>query len=181
MHQFTSERVLTVQLLGKEDHVSEDALSSEEKWSLYVDQFLQLSTNEPLSGSQREPFLKRNLPINVNRESPENVVTSSGLELKICMDTYKIFFVENTEDYFYRKHVTEDLVSNDTYKHLISKDKKLRFTRFREWLDSSETGWKKNLSDPALAQKQFESLKESGTWIVQNGLGESFRKLRLNF
>lgn len=94
------------------------------------------------------------------------------------MDTYKIFFVENTEDYFYRKNFSGDVFSNDAYKHLIAKDKKQRFTRFREWLDSSETGWKKNLPDTVSAQNKFENMKESGVWIVHNEFGESFRKLR---
>ena len=170
---------MTIQLLGKEDHISEATLTADEKWSFYVDQFLQLSTNEPLSGNQREPFLKRNLPLNVNRESPENVETRSGLELKICMDTYKIFFVENTEDYFYRKHNSGDTFTLDSCNHLLAKDKKQRFTKFRKWLDSAEKGWKTNLPDPVSAQDQFERLKESGTWDVHSGVDESFRKLRV--
>lgn len=94
---------MTVQVLGKEDQLSDDAISSEEKWSLYVDQFVQLSTPENTSLKRRDPFLKRNLPTHVGEDPPLNVETKSGLELKICVNTYKIFFVDNTEDYFRRK------------------------------------------------------------------------------
>ena len=94
---------MTMQVLGKEDQLSDDAISSEEKWSLYVDQFVQLSTPESNSLQRRDPFLKRNLPSHVGEDPPLNVETKSGLELKICVNTYKIFFVDNTEDYFRRK------------------------------------------------------------------------------
>ena len=171
---------MTIQLLGKDDHISENSLSAEEKWSYYVDQFLQLSNNEPLSGNRREPFLKRNLPINVNREAPENVEARSGLELKISMDTYKIFFVENTEDFFHRKHISGDIFTDDTLKHSILKDKKQRFNKFREWLESSETGWKKDLSSNVESVDQFENLKGAGTWVNISGIGEKYRKLRIN-
>jgi histone deacetylase complex regulatory component SIN3 len=103
LSKFFSENVMTIQVLGKEDQLSDDAISSEEKWSLYVDQFVQLSTTENGSSKRRDPFLKRNLPTHVGEDPPLNVETKSGLELKICVNTYKIFFVDNTEDYFRRK------------------------------------------------------------------------------
>lgn len=88
-----SERVATIAVIMKQ--VSEEAISSEEKWATYVDNFVQSSSSD----SQTYPFLKRNL----SNSRIGDVVTVSGLELKICVNTYKIFFVDGTEDYFWRR------------------------------------------------------------------------------
>jgi paired amphipathic helix protein Sin3a len=129
--QFVLENVMTIQLLGKEDHITDDTITSEEKWSLYVDQFVQLSTAENNSVKRRDPFCKRNLPVQVGEEPPVNVETKSGLELKICVNTYKIFFVDNTEDYFKRKRISAPVEFGNK-----------RVMKFREWLEGGE-GWRR--------------------------------------
>ncbi|KAJ3249630.1 Transcriptional regulatory protein sin3 [Chytriomyces hyalinus] len=125
-------KVLTMQLLTKEDAVLQDSTSVEELWSVYVDQFIQLTGNSngvgyndphaiqlprrghavhfatnngPVFGS--EPYLRRTLNLDVEH-SPGGILNDaiemrSGLELKICLNTYKMFFVEDTEDYFARR------------------------------------------------------------------------------
>ncbi|TPX67159.1 hypothetical protein CcCBS67573_g07586 [Chytriomyces confervae] len=125
-------KVLTMQLLTKEDAVLQDSTSVEELWSVYVDQFIQLtgnsngvgyndphaiqlprrghvthfsSNNGPVFGS--EPFLRRTLNVDMEHLPGgilnDAVESRSGLELKICLNTYKMFFVEDTEDYFARR------------------------------------------------------------------------------
>ncbi|KAI8840628.1 hypothetical protein BJ741DRAFT_561197 [Chytriomyces cf. hyalinus JEL632] len=126
-------KVLTMQLLTKEDAVLQDSTSVEELWSVYVDQFIQLtgnsnglnykdphavqlprrghavqlSNNGPVFGS--EPFLRRTMNVNLEHLPGgvlnDAVESRSGLELKICLNTYKMFFVEDTEDYFARRGV----------------------------------------------------------------------------
>ena len=153
--------------MNKDDPIADEAISSEEKWSMYVDHFIQLSSTEgllphhhhqlynPTQRRQRQsnlynsasvggapnsatnsssgggggsnvssqqqfyhphqpilmvgsdPFLRRNLPTSIPSEPPTNVLTRSGLELKICLNTYKIFFVEHTEDFFMRFRAKE--------------------------------------------------------------------------
>ena len=119
--------------------------------------------------SIREPFLKRNLPSFVGRESPSNVITKSGLELKICMNTYKIFFVDNTEDFFYRK--LDSGVVDDSLKFVTA-----RHVQFREWLDGDSTGWKKEVENPSLHQTQFDEWLKGLTVSNKNGVGEKYRK-----
>ena len=138
---------MTIQLLGKDDHITDEAISAEEKWSLYVDQFVQVSTTEHsiLSGNHT-PFLKRNLPDQVGEDPPQDVETKSGLELKICANSYKIHFVDNTEDYFCRKRAFS--ISNlGLQPHSFDSVKKSAL--FREWLNS-EKGWKSGLSGDAV-------------------------------
>ncbi|KAJ3071498.1 Transcriptional regulatory protein sin3 [Podochytrium sp. JEL0797] len=129
-------KILTFQLINKDDPVIHEGSSIEEKWSVYVDQFIQLSAAAPghpgaggvllqrrgqLLEAQRassssgvpvsvqgcEPFLRRNLPVKVPLGPllGDVVETRSGLELKICLNTYKMYFVEDTEDYFARRKV----------------------------------------------------------------------------
>ena len=166
--------MLTIQLLGKEDQVTDDTFTAEEKWAFYVDQFVQLSTNEKLADKHREPFLKRNLPHSVGREPPQNVETRSGLELKICMNTYKIFFVDNTEDYFHRKLDNSDPLKVESRKHLSAKERKNRHVKFREWLEG-ESGWKKDAEEAG--KNAFENLVQGS--VAVKTPGESYRKLRL--
>ena len=156
---FVPERVLTIQLLGKEDHIADDSISSEEKWSLYVDQFVQLSTTEGLSLKHREPFLRRSLPKEVPEDPPTNVETRSGLELKICVNTYKIFFVDNTEDFFRRKK--SDMIGSLAglpLKERLAAETRSRTKRnekFGRWLDG-ESGWKKSSSVEEAQQRESE-------------------------
>ena len=57
--QFIGEKVLTLQLLGRDDYLSDNAISNEERWSLYVDHFVQLGATEGIRLQRNEPFLKR--------------------------------------------------------------------------------------------------------------------------
>jgi paired amphipathic helix protein Sin3a len=150
-----AEQVLTVQLLGKEENMLDDSITPEEKWSLYVDHFVQLSTAEGIRYKRREPFLKRNLPSNISEEPPTNVETRSGLELKICVNTYKIFFVDNTEDYFCRKERCSGFPM-DHEKSLESRHKK-----FRKWLDSNQ-GWKRGES----SDQSHVRMEETEAWLT---------------
>lgn len=147
-----------MQLIAKEDHISDDSISSEEKWSVYVDHFVQLSTTEGLWGKKHEPFLRRNLPSSIPDEPPTNVETRSGLELKICVNTYKIFFVDNTEDYFRHKRFAS---GSATVAAAHKADSERRQAKFHKWLNSSSNGWAKGA-----AQDAVESHKQAyNTWI----------------
>lgn len=153
MEFFVSEKVVTVQLIAKEDHISDDSISSEEKWSVYVDHFVQLSTTEGLWGKKHEPFLRRNLPSAIPDEPPTNVETKSGLELKICVNTYKIFFVDNTEDYFRHKRFAS---GSATVAATHKADSERRQAKFHKWLYSSK----------ALAPEAIEAHKKAyNSWI----------------
>ena len=105
---------------------------------MYVDHFVQLSATEGKLLGSREPFLKRNLP---NSQSPiltfpstDSITAHSGLELKICVNTYKMFFVDNTEDYFYRKRISRSVdESNIEVKKWACKNKKFKKVFCDKW------------------------------------------------
>jgi len=58
------ENILTVQLISKEDYLTDTSASSEEKWSVYVDRYMQLGATEGIHIKPNEPFLRRYENIN---------------------------------------------------------------------------------------------------------------------
>lgn len=161
---FYDEEVLTVKLLTKDEYLTEQLLTPNQEWSLYVDSFIQTRQTRPsllgapgstrlaeitktknflkgnfnlaslygdkltqenviksakegiqaegpdsefiraqtLLHSSRRPFLQRNLPKEIPVETSRDVITNSALQIKICSNTYKMFFLSGTEDYFFR-------------------------------------------------------------------------------
>ena len=62
-----------------------------------------LSSDSPLLNRHHNVFLKRNQ--RKTSESPElnqDITVNNGLECKICTSTFRHFYVEETEDFFYR-------------------------------------------------------------------------------
>jgi paired amphipathic helix protein Sin3a len=168
--QFLGEHTLTIQLLSKDDDFGDDSITSEEKWSLYVDHFVQLSTTEGGRLKRREPFLKRTLPDSIADEVPSNVETRSGLELKICLNTYKIFFVNNTEDFFVRRGVD---------RSRRSADRRARHLKFRAWLDSAN-GWRKFIPSKQNTEGREREFEEwvLGDDVAVSAVSDEFQSFR---
>ncbi|CAG8603504.1 7985_t:CDS:10 [Funneliformis mosseae] len=96
------ENFLTILLSGR-DYTLGSAVSSEEKWAYYMYSYMSLNPTEGVSAKTDRPFLKRNLPsVEGSERILPNVLTRNGLEIKICINSYHVFFVNNTEDSFRR-------------------------------------------------------------------------------
>ena len=80
-------------------------------------------------------------------DDPNNIEIVNRLECKICINTYRMFFVENSEDYFHRRG--SSLTPEQLFK--IRKSKKDKLAKFLE----GANGWKQDKAqDPeALTQK----------------------------
>ncbi|KAJ3035457.1 Transcriptional regulatory protein sin3 [Rhizophlyctis rosea] len=110
LEYFVPENVLTIQFFSKDDYLGDHSISREEKWSHYIDSFVQLPATDIVRGggpNHREPFLRRCLPVEGGGHTTAvgEVVSRSGLELKICQNSYKMFFVDGSEDWFWRRGV----------------------------------------------------------------------------
>ncbi|TPX30813.1 hypothetical protein SmJEL517_g05719 [Synchytrium microbalum] len=133
-----TETRLTIQLLGKEDLLGDDAASPHERWSIYVDRFAQLQTGETTGGRRTEAFLRRNLPeLADNVQLSREVDAHAGLELKICVNSYRIHFVEGTEDYFRRRRPA-DRVERDALRERESGVDGTRTKLFKRWLEKRQ-------------------------------------------
>ena len=116
---------LTMQLL---DRVSGDAglgASAESRWSSYVDNFVKLESNPEYLGGCKIYLNRTHLE---NAGGPETLTVLYNLECKIAINTYKLFYVENTEDFLYRFHVKGR-----------GKVSARRLKRFKHWLESTST------------------------------------------
>ncbi|KAF7327545.1 HDAC-interact domain-containing protein [Mycena kentingensis (nom. inval.)] len=96
---------ITFQLIGKEDYDSEVATG---RWQSYIESFVSTHITEGVSPNRvRSPFLRRNLSAEVQK-APPNVVTADGLEIKICVQTYRLFYVSRSEDYLFKLRSREE-------------------------------------------------------------------------
>lgn len=81
--------------------------SKHAKWSQYIEDYL--SANSPmtlkLEASKHGVFLKRNVRTtqNKNKSDDNKIHKENGLECRIALSNYKIFYVEHTEDLLIRK------------------------------------------------------------------------------
>ncbi|KAG0047678.1 Transcriptional regulatory protein sin3 [Gryganskiella cystojenkinii] len=161
------EQAMTIQLLSKNDYTLDTAISSEEKWGYYIDSYVLLTPTEGVLPSNFPTFLKRNLPEHIPDEPPQDIITHSGLEVKICINTYKIFFVDTTEDFFKRKGSGQS-----REKH--NEDRSRRTKKMDAWLKST---LEEQESDPAALDVPFQKWLLEGPEEVKSGTTTTVRTL----
>ncbi|CAG8503876.1 11727_t:CDS:10 [Diversispora eburnea] len=99
---YKEEQAMTILLAGR-DYPLGGPVSSEEKWAYYMYSYMSLNPTEGVSSRSEKPFLKRNLPsVDISEQIMSNLITRNSLEIKICINSYHVFFVSNTEDSFRR-------------------------------------------------------------------------------
>ncbi|KAF8880058.1 histone deacetylase complex, SIN3 component [Infundibulicybe gibba] len=126
-------KTITVQLIGKDDSSFDDSEVLTGRWQAYIDSFVSAETTEGVAASKiKPPFLRRNLPT-VVREVPPEVYTQDGLEIKVCVRTYRLFFVSHTEDFLWKELRREELAK-------ASEKLKARNLLRTQWLAKSKEG-----------------------------------------
>ncbi|KAG1890523.1 uncharacterized protein F5891DRAFT_964831 [Suillus fuscotomentosus] len=104
-------KTMTIQLLGKDDSRIDDSEMLAERWQAYVDSFVSSPITEGISQSRvGRPFLRKNIPPSATASTPA-VLARSALETKVCVRTYRLFFVSGTEDFLWRIPSKADLVT----------------------------------------------------------------------
>lgn len=131
---------LLMQLLSRDDLTLDEDFekgSSMEKWLYYISTYTLWTPTEGLKAEAKGPFLDQSLM--VRREVGDDAGTTysirNGLEIKVCISTYRLFYSQDTEDYFARllPKSTRDRVN----RKMTALGKK-RKTRFEDWLGSKE-------------------------------------------
>lgn len=92
---------MTIQLVDRLSDAAGSGASAESRWSSYVDDFVKLESNHRYLTPKSRIFLARNRKSPVNM-SPKVLMVFYNLECKIAINTYKLFYVENTEDFLFR-------------------------------------------------------------------------------
>ena len=93
--------------MKKEDSTFDDeTMSAEAKWSYYTASFIKIEPTErvPLDTKFRMPFLRRNIAKEVDDAEEDSRAVphlyESGLEMRICVNSYKILWQPMTQEWF---------------------------------------------------------------------------------
>jgi paired amphipathic helix protein Sin3a len=136
-------KTMTIQLLGKDDSRIDDSEMLAERWQAYVDSFVSSPVTEGISQSRvRRPFLRKNIPPSATANTPA-VLARSALETKVCVRTYRLFFVPGTEDFLWRIPSKMDLVTT-------GREEELR----RKWWAMKVKAWELGLLASLKAKEQ---------------------------
>ncbi|KAG1731662.1 uncharacterized protein EDB91DRAFT_1238915 [Suillus paluster] len=104
---------MTIQLLGKDDSRFDDS--------------------EMLA--ERRALLRRNVPASVTSSTPA-VLARSALETKVCVRTYRLFFVSGTEDFLWRIPSKEDVDTSSS----AGVGREAASKRRERWLEKTQAG-----------------------------------------
>lgn len=122
--------IMTIQLLGKTDPSTDDAETIAQRWRRYIESYVLTHPTEGIKEDVKNPFLRRTV-----MEAPLTETgchADNGLEIRVCIRTYKLFFGPETEDYFWRYG---DGARKQAMERLAEIDTK-RKERFESWLES---------------------------------------------
>ncbi|KIL63546.1 hypothetical protein M378DRAFT_79542 [Amanita muscaria Koide BX008] len=104
-------KLMTVQLLGKDDSSFDDSEVLTGRWQSYINSYILHDDTEGVSQARlRRPFLRRNIPQDPH-EIEASVKAIPGIEIKLCVRTYRLFYVTNSEDIFWRKRNEETVTT----------------------------------------------------------------------
>ncbi|KAF8893642.1 hypothetical protein CPB85DRAFT_1230305 [Mucidula mucida] len=103
-------KTMTIQLIGKDDTSFDDSEVLTGRWQEYIKAYVSTSPTSSSLGRVRSPFLKRNMPVHPKEPTAR---TSDGLEIKVCVRTYRLFFVQDTEDYLWKIRDKEETERSD--------------------------------------------------------------------
>ena len=131
-----SSSTLLIQMLSKDDLTLDDARTVEQSWLHYMSSFSLWTPTEGLPAEAQAPFIKRSLSAhgaNENDGGETRYVTRSGLEIRICLRTFKLFFAHGTEDVFVRIRPDEEKAE---FKRKAAVVDKRRSQRWDDWLSA---------------------------------------------
>ncbi|KAH8548948.1 hypothetical protein BGW37DRAFT_429996 [Umbelopsis sp. PMI_123] len=143
---------MTIQLLGKDDYMLET--SAEDKYENYVASYMDwVKTTEGIDESRLQTtFLKRNLRPNLHDKHLNKLFVRSGMQYKICRDTYHMFYIIGSEDIFMRPPSSQITEVTEVQRQ----------PKWNSWLESSKTGWSRGLSEQEKAEKEEQANKLMG-------------------
>jgi len=133
---------LTIQLLDPSSHsVPKFADFSFEpnKYSEYVTSFTRDYSSSTIDPRKHKVFLLRNQRQNRDNMSVlTGVVNENNLECRICLTTYRLFYVEDTEDFFYRPKAARTSLAHAHAHHRGNKTPRPNITHVLDKLSAAQ-------------------------------------------
>ncbi|PFH48078.1 hypothetical protein AMATHDRAFT_150621 [Amanita thiersii Skay4041] len=123
-------KVMTVQLSGKDDSSFDDSEALTGRWQSYIDSYVSCEITDGITQNRiRRPFLRKNLPADIQKVEPL-VVTKPGIEIKLCVRTYRLFYVTGSGDVLWRRNSSSEV---EEINKLLATRNQLR----QKWLTES--------------------------------------------
>lgn len=122
-------RRLGIQFLNKEDLTLDQATTREEQWAYYVDSYYMHADTEGVATDLLSaPWLRRSVTSN---EFPLDAnLFINELQVKICLNTYKLFYLVNTEDTLVRAKSNRTVSDKKLkYNHVARVSDGMKWTR----------------------------------------------------
>lgn len=95
-------------------------------------------------------FNFRNMKKCTDEEARSNIIVRSGMQYKICRDTYHMFYIIGTEDVYMRLPSSSSTEVSQSSSILSS-------SKWETWLESDK-GWSKGLTDKNQAESDARKL-----------------------
>ena len=149
-------------MLNKEDLTLDQASTREEQWAYYVDSYYMHADTEGVAIDMlAPPWLRRSVfPSEVLQEAS---VVLNELQVKICLNTYKLFYLVNTEDTLVRHKVNRMV---DTRK--LAYNRAARIADGKKWTqDGCHTKEEQNAAAAAAAEAREQHVVPLGTAVSQ--------------
>ncbi|KAI0646603.1 hypothetical protein C8Q79DRAFT_680002 [Trametes meyenii] len=96
-------KTMTIQLIGKDDGTYDDSEVLNGRWQSYIESFVShhYTAGVPSSSTIRRPFLLRTKIPALEGGMP-HILARAGLQIRVCVRTYRLFFVSRSEDIMLR-------------------------------------------------------------------------------
>jgi hypothetical protein len=154
---------------------------AEEKGLRYVEQYV---ATPPSNDIQSKVFLKRNKKKMKPEQLTKNITIQNELECKICIATFKMFYVEDTEDLLFRDRRKFSKEERLKRKQLIEKMKKKRSKRWNLWLSKHKPAPEITKEEPQVVQQvpqQETMIQQSVQQPVVSSTAESGEKMEMDY
>ncbi|WVR05681.1 hypothetical protein IAU60_002703 [Kwoniella sp. DSM 27419] len=141
--------VVAVQLLGKEDLTIDDAQNEHENWRQYIESYVLTHPTEGLAHRVDPPLLQRNVPEQATEFQEMHRAAfdiRDGMEIKIALGNYRMFFTPATEDYFHHHRSKAECDESDAREAKYLEEAKKRLDKF---VEKGRTGQATEAVEPA--------------------------------
>ncbi|KAJ8473776.1 hypothetical protein ONZ51_g7657 [Trametes cubensis] len=122
-------KTMTIQLIGKDDGAYDDSEVLTGRWQSYMESFVShhYTAGVPSSSTIRRPFLLRT-KIPAPSGGMPDIIARGGIQIKVCVRTYRLFFVPESEDVMFRLSTARERADA---RELVEK----RNAKRRTWLE----------------------------------------------
>ncbi|KAH9887270.1 hypothetical protein C8Q73DRAFT_713400 [Cubamyces lactineus] len=141
-------KTMTIQLIGKDDGAYDDSEVLTGRWQSYMESFVShhYTAGVPSSSTIRRPFLLRTKIPSPSGGMPD-ILARGGIQIKVCVRTYRLFFVPDSEDVMFRLSTARERADA---RELVEK----RNAQRRAWLERYAA---RNITDDPETEKMEDA------------------------